>query len=511
MSQDPLDDKIPDFADTLVMDEDSGKSNLLAKLKGFFKKHRKDDAFGHADLDQSDPFAMQAYEDALFARRRRIVAIGMIATLVLLITGGIAAFNMDWSSPEPAPAVSSVEQDGPDHTAAVAPDPDSSGNRVVQNMPVASGPENLDNALMRPPGAVNPDAARRQGTLQHQPDVPAQGEIPQGSQEPTQPETTEPEPQAEPETATPPAQQVAVATPKSDISVPAIPSPREDFSQHATAPNLTDLPKLEPQKFDMQQAPQADLVRRMASGRTLPSISPEGRKPWQVYALAHKPAPNAPQISVILRGLGLSKPLTTAAVLRMPPQVTLAFSPYADQLAAQLNGARKQGHETLLTIDLETRHFPAVDPGPNGLFKDLSVDENAKRLEATLANGSVYLGILANGGDVFTQSTKHISALLDKIRDMGLLYIAPSPTVAPFDLVETKPARAIADVVISDNTFRNQAIAYLRQTEDIARSTGKAVVIADATPLSLTLISTWMAGLEQRGFQFAPISAVVTE
>jgi len=546
VNQDPSDNQIPEFSDDFDLGNGMALSNdlslneekksFLNRLKGLFKKSGSDDAFGQINTDTDDPFVLQEQEDAMFAKRRRIMGFVFIAVFLGLIGLGAAAYTIDWSSPEPAQiADSDASSRGSsnkktltdaiaqmqDRTADTASHKGEHGQKVSNQMPVVSGPEDLQKALIRPPAAVpvphNPDMDRRKQALTAlTPEQLAaqQAQKESGHEAPVTAEQTSQQPTAnakpEPQMATP-----NIVTKKSDTNfvIPALPAPRSDFKKKAKPPEVAALPKLpeDQKKPTLQKAPQPELQTKNPAGRTIPTISPDGRRAWKVYALPHEAKQGSPQISIILQNLGLSKTLTTAAVLRMPPEVTLSFSPYASNLNAQLVGARQNGHETLLNIGLESSSFPNEDPGPEGLFTALSVMENTKRLETSLSKASVYLGVVANGGDRFVASENHFTALMERMKDMGLLYVAPDAAVAPYQMAPQKPARTIADIHIRQNTFRGQVVAYLRAAEDLARQSGRAVVLIDASPLALDVLSQWFPELPKRAFQLAPISSMVKE
>jgi len=559
VNQDPSDNQIPEFSDDFDLGNGMALSNdlslneekksFLNRLKGLFKKSGSDDAFGQINTDTDDPFVLQEREDAMFAKRRRIMGFIFIAVFLGLIGLGTAAYTIDWSSPEPE-HVADTDANSHDSagskktlTDAIAhmqnrtadtSNKGEHGQKVSNQMPVISGPEDLQKALIRPPAAAlpvphNPDMDRRKQALtaltpeqlaaqqaQKTPEQLAaqQAQKESGHEAPVTAAQTSQQPTAntkpEPQMATP-----SVVTQKTNTNfvIPALPAPRTDFNKKAQPPEVAALPKLpEDQKIPaFQKAPQPELQTKSPAGKTIPTVSPDGRRAWKVYAQPYEAKQGSPQIAIILQDLGLSKTLTTAAVLRMPPEVTLSFSPYASNLNAQLVGARQNGHETLLNIGLESSSFPDEDPGPEGLFTALSVMENTKRLETSLSKASVYLGVVANGGDRFVASENHFTALMERMKDMGLLYVAPDAAVAPYQMAPQKPARTVADIHIRQNTFRGQVVAYLRAAEDLARQSGRAVVLIDASPLALDVLSQWFPELPKRAFQLAPISSMVKE
>ena len=78
----------------------------------------------------------------------------------------------------------------------------------------------------------------------------------------------------------------------------------------------------------------------------LPVISKDGRTPYQAYARPFQ-ANGKPRVALVVGGLGLNASATKAAIERLPPEVTLSFVPYADNLQSWIDQARAQGHEVL--------------------------------------------------------------------------------------------------------------------------------------------------------------------
>lgn len=464
MSSDPLTAPMPDFG------AEPPRRSLLARLRHpFAKPAAASDAFGQTASD--DPFAFDDGREASFRRRRRLMAVVLV---LLLLGSGAGAAAYIWFAPE-APATP-------------PPASNDSGLRVVQAMPPAPGPESLGSALMAPPGTAtdNPDAARRASGLG----------APPAPSTPAAPAPTPPPVAAKP-------------APVPAVAMPGQPLARLDREKASKPPQYADLPRTPPAPAAaLAAAPISDLQRRTPAGLTVPTAGSDGRKPWQAYARPFAGDPNAPRIAVVIAGLGLMNDATAAAIDATPADVTLGFDAAAPQLADRLAAARRAGHETLLEIGVQSRTFPAVDPGPDGLLTGLSPEENQTRLERALSHGAGYVGVLARGGDDFAATPTQASALLGSLRRMGLALVAS----VPFEAAGSNPPMARADVVIEAGSFREQISAKLREAEAIAKARGRAVVeVTEATPLALAQITPWIGGLKSRGFEIAPVSAVVKE
>ncbi|MEJ0044309.1 MAG: divergent polysaccharide deacetylase family protein [Rhizomicrobium sp.] len=87
-----------------------------------------------------------------------------------------------------------------------------------------------------------------------------------------------------------------------------------------------------------------------------------------------------PHIAIVISGLGMSAKQTAAALASLPPQVTLAFAPYASDVQRWVAEARREGHEVLLEVPMEQFDFPDSDPGAHTLRSGAAEDANTERL-----------------------------------------------------------------------------------------------------------------------------------
>ncbi len=72
----------------------------------------------------------------------------------------------------------------------------------------------------------------------------------------------------------------------------------------------------------------------------LPIIGPGGLRPSKVYAARSNAAANAPSVAIVVTGLGIGATRTTDAIMKLPPAVTLSFTPYGSEPAAAIARAR---------------------------------------------------------------------------------------------------------------------------------------------------------------------------
>ncbi|TAN59537.1 MAG: divergent polysaccharide deacetylase family protein [Magnetospirillum sp.] len=291
----------------------------------------------------------------------------------------------------------------------------------------------------------------------------------------------------------PPAPKVAAV----DASgMPTQPSPRSAEKQPPSFDTLT-APKGEVKP--LLAAPVKDLLRKTQLG-DLPYPGPDGRLPWQVYARPWSGPADKGKVAVVVVELGLDKAATEAAIAKLPPEVTLAFSPYAPSLDKWIKKARDHGHEVLMSLPAETGG--ARDPGPYGLMSGLSPEANLERLETVMSKAAGYAGLISLGGLYAT--SPQMAATFGAIKDHGLLYVGDGAAAA-----DRAPPTAPVTAVIDSAPFREAIDMRLNQVSIAARTKGRAIAVVNPQPLSFLRLQGWLNDLEGQNLVLTPASTVV--
>lgn len=244
----------------------------------------------------------------------------------------------------------------------------------------------------------------------------------------------------------------------------------------------------------------------------IPKAGPEGAVAWRKYARPFDQSDKRPRIAIIVVGLGLNKTVTEAAISELPAAVSLAFSPYAEDLKAYFDTARKSGHETLLMLPMEPRSTSRIDPGPRALLATLDPDQNKDRLHWVLSRASGYVGVVAQNGIGFLSNATASEPTLSELARRGLLLVdarvgGPDESKRYTD-VSLPWSRA---TIWADSDLSQEGIqAKLRAAESVAKRGVAAVVMARPYPLTLTQLRRWAESLTKDGLVLAPASAVVS-
>ena len=252
----------------------------------------------------------------------------------------------------------------------------------------------------------------------------------------------------------------------------------------------------------LAKAPIAGLSQPGSNG-PLPMIAPDGRVPAQAYARPFRPN-GKPRVSLIVGGLGLNAVTTRAAIERLPPEVTLSFVPYADNLQGWIDQARAQGQEVMLEMPMEPTGYPDNDPGPYTLLADGGADDVTAKMDWLLSRATGYFGVTNYLGDRFAGSDTGMNAFLSVLRQRGVAFLDDGS----FQRRPGAWARASADRVIDRTQSPAARVAALNGREAQAKLRGSARGAGFSYPVTVEAAARWTAGLEQRGLQLAPASSM---
>lgn len=345
--------------------------------------------------------------------------------------------------------------------------------------------------------------------------APPPAQAPAAPAAPPQPPAAEPAPKP-PAAATPPAATPPAATPPPGpppeppppaVSAPPPPPPPPPPSVAAPAP----APRL-PRLADGPGLPATDpALLQQTPGGPLPMIGSDGRQPWRVYARPFDAAEKRPRIALVIYGLGVSIAATEAAIQGLPGAISLAFSPYGDDLRTWIGKARAAGHEALIMAPMEPNNYPAFDPGPQALLTALDPKQNAERLEWMLGRATAYVGVATVMGARFTSTRRQITPVLRALKSRGLMFLDSRGGGVLSEVVgEIGLPFAASAFFIDEVAARGTIDQRLDELERLARQTGRAIGLGFPYPVTLERVAAWSQKIESRGIVLAPISALAS-
>ncbi|WP_119393121.1 divergent polysaccharide deacetylase family protein [Taklimakanibacter lacteus] len=322
----------------------------------------------------------------------------------------------------------------------------------------------------------------------------------------------------------PPLEIMTAATDKAPETAP------EDQDETAERPNAGENRKIEilestPQETveteaaiivsprrTLKPAPLAEVSETGPYG-TLPRIGTGNKKPQNVYA---RPVPagivhsDMPKVAILLGGMGLNTELTKKAIGKLPGEVSFAFAPYGEDLQAQVNRARAQGHEIMLQLPLEPFGYPASNPGPKTLMAAGDTNANLDALAWHMGRFAGYTGITNYMGARFLADIGALRPVLAEMKKRGLVFLddgtASQSMTAQIGKIIGLPVKTGAKVIDADPAQASieQALADL---EAEARASGLAIGTGTGLDVTIDAVDEWSRSLAEKGILLVPVSA----
>jgi uncharacterized protein len=303
-----------------------------------------------------------------------------------------------------------------------------------------------------------------------------------------------------------------IAAPTQQPAQPAKPSPPVLAKSPPTAAKTPAGPRPGRDTPGPVADPDPALLEPMegTSGDLVPRIATDGRLPMQVYAAGFDSSTRRPRVGLLLAGVGLDQAASDTAIRSLPGGVTLAISPYAQNLAKLLVAARLAEHEYVLSIPMEPQGFPLNDPGPQALMTNLPPEQNHTRLEWALSRIAGYVGVtgaLGNlHGERFASLPDQINPVLAELAHRGLLYIDPRRGASALPQLWSRSV----DLVVDEPPTAVEIDIKLAQLSRLARDKGSALgLVGVVRPVTIERIATWANALTADGLALAPVSALV--
>ncbi len=269
----------------------------------------------------------------------------------------------------------------------------------------------------------------------------------------------------------------------------------------ATSPSTPRAPKLR----SLPPGALSSAFRGIGTYGPTPRIAPDGRLAARHYARTFVDEGDKPKIAILVAGLGLDPALTQAAI-SLPPEVSLAFAPYAKNLPELAADARAKGHELLIEIPMESAGVDEQQLGPAALMNFRSQEDNRKRLDWILSRFEGFYGATNYLGGTFSANQSAMTNLLFALQGSGLAYVDDTG-------LARGPAQSMAMIYgVPDFLLTPQSADFdgmLAQIEARARAKGRVMVKVYGTPQSLQQLQIWLEKLPAKDIVLAPSSALV--
>jgi uncharacterized protein len=292
----------------------------------------------------------------------------------------------------------------------------------------------------------------------------------------------------------------------------AVPQPRKSGGSDIAPSDLAEMPALvatgggAPESWPALGP--ADLLAQSATlgDRSLKDIAFD-QPPWRRFARPFTAPEGRPLLGLLITGLGTDRAVTAAAIAGLPADVSLSFNPYAADLADWIAAARAFGHETM--VDLPMQSKDKRDKGTLGLLLGLNESETNRRIGAIADAAPAVFGFAGDGGDaLLLDDTATVMVARESAR-RGFAFIDTSGE--PMSLTMTAAAQtglaaARSQVALDERLSRTAITERLAAAAEVAQEQGRALAIAHASPMVVTVLADWLRRLGDQGPVPAPAS-----
>ena len=282
-----------------------------------------------------------------------------------------------------------------------------------------------------------------------------------------------------------------------------------DFSLNLDTLNNNDQVDIDEFAKLMLPHPDAGIIQRVSNG-ILPIIGEDGRKAWQVYNRPYNSIDQRNKVAIIITDVGINQ-TTSGQALKLPGEVTIAFSVYARQLSKWVQAARDLGHEVLLTLPMQPLNFPEDDAGPLTILNNQSDWQVVKRLVTIMSRATGYVGFINSYGGATLGSRVTTSQVLNEITNRGLMFVEQPRDALSFAndvslLLKTPyvPVDKHVDKPLTDDEISTLLLTIERK----ARETGHATISLRNYRLVTEFIERWIDSLKKRNYVIVPVSAI---
>ncbi|MEM7124194.1 MAG: divergent polysaccharide deacetylase family protein [Pseudomonadota bacterium] len=233
----------------------------------------------------------------------------------------------------------------------------------------------------------------------------------------------------------------------------------------------------------------------------IPEVAPEADDP--ISGLA-------PVIAIVIDDLGLNR-RQTAAITALPGPLTMAFIPYAGDLAGQTAAARASGHEIFLHLPMEPIDGNK-NPGPNALLASLSDAELQARLVDNLDRFTGYVGVNNHMGSRLTQDGGAMAIVMAELKHRDLMFldsVTIGRSIAHHTAVTFGVPSAERDVFLDNVPDVPSIMRQLAALEAVANRRGYAIAIGHPHQATVAALAQWLPDAVSRGFRIVPASEII--
>jgi uncharacterized protein len=298
-------------------------------------------------------------------------------------------------------------------------------------------------------------------------------------------------------------------------------APAERAPAHEPEPELAGAPALRTSPITAQltapartknslvPAP-APEVSEQVNGLTLPKRGDKDIIPSKLYARPFVHKEGQATLSFVIMDAGLDAQ-SIGLIMALPPEITVAYSPYSRKTSSYSEHVRSLGHEVWTMLPAMNDRYPADDPGPMGIISKMPLEEALRRTHEILAAVEGSVGLITAPNEAIASSADAIAPVLGEISKRGLLMLSTHPTHTLSQMTTNRGLMDLirrADLVLDPAPNEAQIRSKLAGITASATEKGDYVVVLSARPQSLQLLAEWLkANPLGESLALAPLSA----
>jgi polysaccharide deacetylase 2 family uncharacterized protein YibQ len=323
------------------------------------------------------------------------------------------------------------------------------------------------------------------------PEATADAEVPTPTEAPdvATPAESAAEPVAESEAVADAASAAPMAEVEASEPEPVI----EGAASLRTEPMLAKLNAPTPTKHSLVPAP-APEVSETVDGKTLPKRGDKDVIPSKLYAHPFTRKPDQALLSFVVMNAGID-PQAIGLLMALPPEVSVAYSPYARPASSYSEHVRATGHEVWTMLPTMNAAYPASDPGPMGIIARMPSEEIIRRTREVLAAIAGSVGLVLPPDETVANQPNTLAAVLAEINARGLLMLSTNPSRNIDQISNNAGMKQIirrADLIIDEDATEAEILSKLAGVVAAAKEKGEYVVMLSARPQKLKLLTEWL-------------------
>ena len=241
-------------------------------------------------------------------------------------------------------------------------------------------------------------------------------------------------------------------------------------------------------------APDTDLLKPSPHG-LLPRIAKDGRRPVSHYA-KDPVITNRAKLAIIVGGLGLNDAVTTQAIKDLPPEIGLAFVPYAKNLDKWTSLAREYGHEILIELPMEDHQTPSKALGEAALLTSRDDADNLQRLDWVLARTAGYFAVTSYRGSKMSANAARMAPVLKRLHQLGLGYVDTTGKLPERLTRSTLPMQSVSTNIANKDDRGAGVRRALKRFEAGAARNPTSLAKAYASADTIAEIALWAQTLD---------------